>query len=168
MSEDSPNEEDRAPVFAAIRRFFEHEIPFNRLLGLHMERIEAGFVTLLMPFRAELVGNPFVPALHGGSLSALADAAGGAAVFASIARTDTVSTIDLRIDYLRPAAPVDTRAEARVVRIGGRVGVTRIQVWQARAEENASSEIADGDASRVLVAEATGVYSIRRGRAAHA
>ena len=155
----------RPELFAGIRRFFETGIPFNRLLGLQMETIEAGFVTLLMPFRAELIGNPLVPALHGGALSAMADAAGGAAVFASIAAADSVSTIDLRIDYLRPAAPVDTRAEARVVRIGGRVGVTRIQVWQDRAEQNASSEIPDGDTPRVLVAEATGVYSIRRGRA---
>jgi uncharacterized protein (TIGR00369 family) len=146
-----------------IRRFFEEQIPFNKLLGLRMEHLARGETVLVMPFKPELIGNPFVPALHGGSLSALADAAGGASVFSGLSVGDEVSTIDLRIDYLRPAAPVESRAEARVVRLGGRVGVSRIQVWQQTVQENRSSEAQGGtDGARVLVAEATGVYSVRR------
>ena len=152
-----------AELREGIRRFFEEEIPFNRLLGLRMAHLGRGETTLVMPFKPDLIGNPLVPALHGGSLSALADAAGGAAVFSGLAVGDEVSTIDLRIDYLRPAAPVESRAEARVVRLGGRVGVSRIQVWQQRVVENQSTEAQGGEeVERVLVAEATGVYSVRR------
>jgi len=156
---------DNSALFEGIRRFFEQEIPFNRHLGIVMTRLENGVAHLGLPFKPELVGNPAVPALHGGSLSALADAAGGAAVFSGLTIGDIVSTIDLRIDYLRPAAPIDTVAEARVVRLGGRVGVARIQVWQRAATENRSDEASDGvQGERVLVAEATGVYSVRRRR----
>lgn len=163
---DLPVQLDDAEIFESVRRFFEETIPFNKVLGLRIGHIRRGDVSLLMPFKPELIGNPMVPALHGGALSAMADAAGGAAVFSALPLGDTVSTIDLRIDYLRPAAPVDSVAEARIVRMGGRVGVARIGIWQARAVENESPEARTGDEpGRVLVAEATGVYSIRRQRA---
>jgi uncharacterized protein (TIGR00369 family) len=148
-----------------IRLFMEEQIPFNRFLGLRLTSIEPGFASLLLPFRTEFVGDPFRPALHGGTLSTLADTAGGAALFSVIEYGDVVSTVDLRIDYLRPGAPVDTLAEARVVRLGGRVGVARISLWQERTEENESAEArTDDQGDRRLVAEGTGVYAVRRAR----
>lgn len=160
-----PVEIDDEEVFENIRRFFEEGIPFNQVLGLKIGHIRRGDVSLIMPFKPTLIGNPMVPALHGGTLSAMADAAGGAAVFSALPLGDSVSTIDLRIDYLRPAAPVDSWAEAKIVRLGGRVGVARISVWQEHAAENESPEAKAGDEpERVLVAEAKGVYSIKRRR----
>ncbi len=135
---------------AGVKRFMEVEIPFNKFLGVCAGRIERDFVQLILPFRPEFLGNYHKGALHGGVLSTLADTAGGAAVFAAADLGDVVSTIDLRIDYLRPAGALDTIAEARVVRMGGRVGVARIQIWQGEAE------------GRQLVAESTGVYNVRR------
>ena len=134
-----------------VKRFFDEEIPFNRFLGMSAQRIDRDGAELLLPFKPELLGNAMKGALHGGALSALADAAGGAAVFAAADFGDVVSTIDLRIDYLRPALPRDTLAEAHVVRIGGRVGVARVRLLQQ-----------DEDGDQVLVAEATGVYNVRR------
>jgi acyl-coenzyme A thioesterase PaaI-like protein len=58
---------------------------------------------------------------------------------------------------------VETVAEAHVIRMGGRVGVARIQVWQERSAGNESTEAREGEqAERRLVAEATGAYSVRR------
>jgi len=149
---------------AGLRAFMETQIPFNAFVGLRVLELGRGHATLLLPFRPELVGDPFRPALHGGTISMLADTAGGAAVFSGVGPGDRISTIDLRMDYLRPAALVDTRAEARLVRLGGRVGVARIQVWQEPQEGNASDEARFGDAGdRRLVAESTGVYAVRRG-----
>lgn len=135
-----------------IARFMEEQIPFNRYLGLKVAEIRSGFAILVLPFRPEFVGDPFRPALHGGTISMLADTAGGSAVFAASEMEDRISTIDLRVDYLLPATQADLVAEARVIRTGNRVGVARVQVWQAGAGEE-----------RLLVAEATGVYSIKRG-----
>lgn len=140
-----------------LLRFFEEGIPFNRFLGLKVEQIEGlrqeadhvqfGSCRLKVPFSPHLVGDPYRPALHGGVLSALADTAGGLAVFAAVGSVDAkVSTVDLRIDYYEPAQLVDLFAEAEVVRLGNRVGVARIRLLQG---------------SR-LVAEGKGVYNVKR------
>jgi uncharacterized protein (TIGR00369 family) len=149
--------------FAALRGFAEQGIAFNAWLGIKVGAIARGSIELLMPFRPELVGDPWRPALHGGTLATLADAAGGLAVFTAAAPGDRVSTIDFRIDYLRPAALVPTTAEAKVVRMGNRVGVARIRILQEHLVENAPEEAADEDPQgRRIVAESTAVYSVRR------
>jgi uncharacterized protein (TIGR00369 family) len=90
----------------------------------------ARFMETGIPFRDELVGDPFRPALHGGVLSALADTAGGAAVWGSVPDPHSrISTIDLRIDYLRPARLEAIVADARVVRLGNRVGVVEVRMF---------------------------------------
>lgn len=132
----------------ALKRFMEEQIPFNRFLGLRLVRAEAGFARLEVPFRDELVGDARRPALHGGVISMLADTAGGAAVFLGIEDEHArVSTIDLRIDYLRPAKLEPLVAEARLVRAGNRVGVADVRLFQPSAED-------------VTVATGKGVYNI--------
>ncbi len=149
--------------FNAVRQFMEERIPFNQFLGVRVDQMSRGLAVLRLPFRPAFVGDPFRPALHGGTISMLIDTAGGAAVWSEIDRKDRVSTIDMRVDYLRPAALVDTWAEAKVVRLGNRVGVARIQVWQEEAPGNASDEAQAGEGGgRRMVAEGTGVYAIRR------
>ena len=56
-----------------------------------------------MPYDAKLVGNPETGVLHGGAITALLDGASGAAVFAALVDIVPIATLDLRIDYLRPA-----------------------------------------------------------------
>ena len=136
-----------------LRMFMEKGIPFNKFLGIEVLSLEEGFASLRLPFREHLVGDPFRPALHGGTLSTLADTAGGGAVFSATELGSRVSTIDLRIDYLMPARLDDVIADAKVVRMGNRVGVTRIVLWQAPEEGS--------DEERSVIAESTAVYSIR-------
>lgn len=135
----------------AILRLMEESIPFNRLLGIRGESVGVGRGVLVLPVRAEFVGDPRRPALHGGVVSALADTAGGVAAWSALEPGESVSTVDLRIDYLEPAGlggPL--RAEAELVRKGNRVCHVRIHVTQ------------DGR----LVAEGRGVYNIHRRRRA--
>ena len=149
--------------FNQLVEFMERGIPFNRFLGLRVDHLEEGQVTLRLPFRDEFIGDPGRPALHGGTISMLVDTAGGAAVFSAAEPGDKVSTIDLRVDYLRPGAAADLVAAATVIRIGNRVGVARIKVWQKRSAGNESDEATvGGSEERALIAEATGVYSVRR------
>lgn len=118
-----------------LRQVMEEVIPFNRYLGVRVGGLGEGFARLEVPFREELVGDPLRPALHGGVLSALADTAGGAAVWTGIEdERARVSTIDLRIDYLRPARLETIVAEARVVRVGNRVGVADVRLFHPSAE----------------------------------
>lgn len=118
-----------------LRKVMEEVIPFNRFLGIRVVDLRPGYARLEVPFRDELVGDPLRPALHGGVLSALADVAGGAAVWSGLEDDRArVSTIDLRVDYLRPARLEDVVAEASVVRLGNRVGVADVRLFHPAAE----------------------------------
>src|SRR6185369_5469794 len=105
-------------------------IPFNKFLGIKLEEVREGFVRLRLPFRDEFIGDFARPALHGGVISTMIDVAGGFAVWSKILLEDRVSTIDMRVDYLSPGASEDIIAEAEVVRVGNRVGVTDVRVFQ--------------------------------------
>jgi uncharacterized protein (TIGR00369 family) len=134
---------------AAILKVMEEQVPFNRLLGIRGESASAGACVLVLPVRPEFIGDFRRPALHGGVLSALIDTAGGVAAWATLGPEQSVSTVDLTVDYLEPAglgAPL--RAAAQLVRKGNRVCHVRIAVTQ------------DG----VLVAEGRGVYNIHNRR----
>jgi uncharacterized protein (TIGR00369 family) len=133
-----------------ILEVMERHVPFNRFLGLRGESIGDGRAVLILPVRPEFVGDPRRPALHGGVVSTLIDTAGGVAAWSVLHPGESVSTVDLRVDYLEPAglsAPL--RAEAELVRKGNRVCHVRVAVTQ-------------GDA---LIAEGRGVFNIHRGRA---
>jgi uncharacterized protein (TIGR00369 family) len=111
-------------------KFIEELVPFNKYLGMKIAKVEEGFVRMELPFRPEFIGDSARPALHGGVISTLADTCGGFAVWSRITMEDRVSTIDLRVDYLSPGAPETLIAEAQVVRVGNRVAVTDIRLFQ--------------------------------------
>ena len=114
-----------------LKEFMEQGIPFNAFLGMVVTRMGDGEAEMSIPARPELTGDPFRPALHGGVVSALADTVGGLAVFTRAGRSRSASTVDLRVDYLRPGA-VDKPlfARARVLRLGNRVAATHTVVYQ--------------------------------------
>ena len=132
----------------ALIQMMEAFVPFNRFLGIKVSSVKAGFVRMEIPFREELIGDPLRPALHGGVISALADTAGGMAVWSQVDdERSRVSTIDLRIDYLRPAKLETLIAEASVVRLGNRVGVADVRLFQPSAAD-------------ATVATGKGVYNV--------
>jgi uncharacterized protein (TIGR00369 family) len=119
-----------------LKAFMEDNIPFNAFLGMKVTQMGDGEAEMMVPCRPELTGDPFRPALHGGVLSALADTVGGLAVFTRVGRTHIASTVDLRVDYLRPGnVDADLYARARVLRAGNRVAVTHTVVYQADLDE---------------------------------
>ncbi|MBM4343749.1 MAG: hotdog fold thioesterase [Deltaproteobacteria bacterium] len=131
-----------------VLRFFNRDVPFHAVVGLRVERAERGQARLVVPFRAELLGDAARPAIHGGVLATMIDVAGGAAVMSEIGEHDRTSTIDMRVDYLRPGEKLDLFADARIVRMGARVAV-------------AAAVVHHGDAARP-VAEGRLVFDIRR------
>jgi uncharacterized protein (TIGR00369 family) len=130
-----------------VLRIMEEHVPFNRLLGIRGESVASGRAVLVLPVRDEFVGDPRRPALHGGVLSALIDTAGGVAAWSALEGAESVSTVDLRVDFLEPARLAGPlRAEAWLTRKGNRVCHVRVALHQ------------DG----TLVAEGVGVYNIHR------
>ena len=88
-------------------------------------RLEDGLAVL--PYAPRLIGNPILPALHGGVVASFLE-------LAALARHDTegkrARTIDITVDYLRPARPVTTYAEARVLKLGRRAANLAVEAWQ--------------------------------------
>lgn len=95
-----------------LRQMFPH-IPHNRALGLEFLAFDGPRARVRLPYRSELVGNPDTGVLHGGAITALLDACCGMAVFIALPEPKRIVTLDLRIDYLKPALPGhDVVAEA--------------------------------------------------------
>ncbi len=136
---------DRYDSFA---EFVEKHVPFNAFLGVRVTGLRAGKARFEVPWRAEFIGDPVRPAMHGGVISAVADACGGFAVWSELEPVrHRVSTIDLRVDYLRPGQPETLVAEATVLRVGGHVGVADVRLFHPSGPEQ-------------TIATAKGVYAI--------
>ncbi len=117
-----------------LRQVVEEHLPFNRFLGIKCAELRPGFARLELPFREEFIGDPLRRALHGGLLGTLADTAGGIAMWTELPDPRSrLSTIDLRIDYLRPGRPELVACEAVIVRQGNRVGVTDMRLFHPSA-----------------------------------
>lgn len=101
--------------------------PFHQWLGVHAVEVGPRRAVLRIPPNEDFVGNPFIPAVHGGIVAALIDLAGGAALFVEL-RFPT-PTIDMRVDYLRPAiAGKALSADARVKSLGRTVAFVDVDV----------------------------------------
>ena len=142
---------DIAPRWRPVCQFLEELIPFNRHLGVVVAAVDEGRCVLRLPWQDHLVGDPFRPSVHGGVTSALVDTAGGMACFTLLSRVeDRVSTVDIRVDYLRPGAGADLFCEATVVRMGNRVAAVRMEVycggWPGATEGEPPQPIATGHA----------------------
>jgi uncharacterized protein (TIGR00369 family) len=123
--------------FDELVRAVEAQIPFNRVLGLHLTELDSGLARLTFDMRHELVGNFSKGILHGGVISSTLDVVGGMAAMmaetsdhaqAIVERWASLGTIDLRVDYLRPGSGEHFAAEGRVIRSGRKVCVTRMEL----------------------------------------
>ncbi len=111
----SQPEENHQETLERLRAAFADLVPQNRALGLELFDFDraASSATMRLPYRPELAGDPRTGVLHGGAITTLLDACAGAAVFVRLWSPDPIATLDLRIDYLRPATPGrDTFARA--------------------------------------------------------
>lgn len=98
---------DADKILALARRFIE-ALPHSRALGMELVSIGAGRVEMTMPYDLRFVGDPATGVMHGGAVSALMDTASGAAVMSHPVAPVSTATLDLRIDYFRPATPGQT------------------------------------------------------------
>ena len=97
-------------------RQFMQALPHARALGMQLTEMGDGTATITMEYDPRFVGDPATGVLHGGAISALMDSASGAAVMShpAAAASTSTATLDLRIDYMRPATPgqrITARAE---------------------------------------------------------
>jgi len=119
--------------------------PYQRFLGVEMVRSEDGLVEIRLPFRDEFLRQDGSDWLHGGVISALIDLAGDYAITTKAG--GNVPTIDLRVDYLRPARRGDLIAIGRAVKVGRTIGVADVEVR---------------DSNGALIAVGRGTYAVQK------
>ncbi len=143
-SKPEPVEVIKARRDAALKALAE-DVPYIKTLGVRFERL-GDELTATMPFKPSLIGNPILPALHGGATGAFLEIT--AVMELAWTQTweliegdapDTLSagklppfpkTIDFTIDYLRSGLPRDAYARAIIKRAGRRYSSVSVEAWQ--------------------------------------
>ncbi|WIG94147.1 PaaI family thioesterase [Myxococcus sp. SDU36] len=105
MSDDFRLPENKAGRMERCAVFYTDVVPHNHALGLRLVDVGAAEATVELPYAENLVGNPETGVIAGGAVTTLIDATCGTAVFLKLGRFAPLVTLDLRIDYLRPARP---------------------------------------------------------------
>ncbi|WP_212525434.1 PaaI family thioesterase [Actibacterium sp. MT2.3-13A] len=136
---------------AKIARQFIEAIPHSRALGMRVDHLQDGVAEISMPYDEALVGDPQTGVIHGGAVSALMDTCCGAAVICHPEAMSATATIDLRIDYMRPATP------------GQRIAARAECYHVTRTVAFVRATAMDEDRKRP-VATATGAFTVERAR----
>lgn len=133
-----------------LARQFIQAIPHASALGMKLTHLKSGRAIIEMSYDDRLVGDPETGVIHGGAVSALMDTCCGAAVMSHDKAPAGTATIDLRIDYMRPATPGQRiKAEATCYHVTRNVAFVR-------------AVATDEDAERP-VATATGAFTVEKG-----
>ncbi|MGI1986792.1 thioesterase family protein [Shewanella glacialipiscicola] len=131
----------QAEILKRVADVFDKHVPFHNLLGLEIKRYDINGVEVVVNMKPELIGNIHQQILHGGVTATILDVVGGLTAFAGLVasgedwtieelqqRLQTLGTIDMRVDYLRPGRGVTFTGTGSVIRAGNRVSVCRMEL----------------------------------------
>ena len=122
-------------------------VPYVQFLGITFDR-RGDELTAVLPFHERLIGNPMLPAIHGGVTAALLEVTAGIGLAWSVLWDEIEAgqvdaeqliagrlprlpkTIDFTVDYLRSGLPRDAYARAQVNRSGRRYASVHVEAWQ--------------------------------------
>ncbi|MEO1191138.1 MAG: PaaI family thioesterase [Pseudomonadota bacterium] len=104
-------------------------IPYAGFLGLTAELME-GRLTVTLPFTPSLVGNTYIPALHGGALAGLMEVTAAIELLWQHQSIGIPKVITNTVDYRRPARERDSFAQATVTRLGRQLATVTVKAWQ--------------------------------------
>lgn len=105
-------------------------IPYMKFLGLTVSADENGPI-VTMPGSEHIIGNPVLPAIHGGVVGAMLESTAIMHLIWAQESRQVPKIVNLTIDYLRSARVVDTHAQATITKHGRRIANIRIEAWQA-------------------------------------
>ncbi len=123
-------------------------MPFNQLLGIRVTKLHSDGVTIECKMRDEL--RNLAGLMHGGVIATMADAAVGIAIASHFRGSRRVTTVEMKISYLRPIAEGKAIARAHLLRVGAHLCVGRVDIF---------------DKSRNLVATSIVTYILLEGEA---
>ena len=131
------------PLFGPGRNELVAHVPHCARLGITCVETGPCFATVRLPWSEELVGDPIRGVVFGGVITTLLDQASGLAVQCSLPEFKTIATLDLRIDYLRAAAPgVELTARAECYKLTSNVAFVRGSAWDREQADPFASMLA--------------------------
>jgi uncharacterized protein (TIGR00369 family) len=104
-------------------------IPYAVFLGVRAS-LAGDEMTAVLPYCDRLIGNPMLPALHGGVIGAFLEMTAVAQLSVGQGLIHLPRTIDVTIDYLRSGRPQDTFARASIRKAGRRIANVEAEAWQ--------------------------------------
>ena len=117
--------------YEALRTHFTAAIPHARACGMEVIELDATQAIVSMPFRESFLADAERGLIHPGAISTLVDTTCGVALMAAAGQFERIATLDLRLDYLRPAlAPKPLHARAECYRMTGTIAFVRGVAWQ--------------------------------------
>ena len=126
---------------------FVTRTPHSRLLGMEVVSVEPGEGSIRLPWREDLEGDSDTRVISGGAVTALLDHACGLAVMAAMTKPASCATLDLRIDYQRPAEPGKAvTARAHCYKVTRQIAFVRASAW----DEDPGHPVATAQATFVL------------------
>lgn len=114
-----------------LREHLVNAIPHSRELGVVVQSVASESVEIMLPYRDDWIGDAVLGLIHPGVTTSLVDGTFGLAVMARLGKIRSIATLDLRMDYQRPALkglPLFCRAEC--YRITPQIAFARATVWQ--------------------------------------
>jgi uncharacterized protein (TIGR00369 family) len=119
------------PPWLALVASLMGKTPFTAGLGVEIVRLERGEAKTRLPFGPDLVGDPDSGVVHGGVVTGLLDHTCGMAVVSALRSPLPIATLDLRIDYMKPAAPGQAIvAEASCLKVTHEIAFVRGSAYQ--------------------------------------
>ncbi len=106
-----------------------NSIPYAKMLGVKAEFSDGGLL-LILPYLKSNIGNPTLPALHGGAIGGFMEVCAMAELRRRAPDLPFSKPIGVNIDYLRRGKPVETFARADIFKEGARVSNVRVRAWQ--------------------------------------
>jgi len=124
----SPNARPKQSAAQKLADLIERT-PYVRRLGVRMA-LAGDEMTAVLPYSEALIGDPGLPALHGGVLGAFLELTALAQLFILTEGERQPRPIGVTIEYLRSGRPMDTYARAQIKRIGSRIANVYAEAWQ--------------------------------------
>jgi acyl-coenzyme A thioesterase PaaI-like protein len=104
-------------------------IPYARTFGITVDH-SSGAMVAHMAFSDEIIGNPILPALHGGTLGALLETTATLQVLGEVETLIFPKIVNITVEFLRSARPADTHARAVITKLGRRIVNVSAEAWQ--------------------------------------
>jgi len=134
---------ENSNMSSMIEDGFFGNIPHAKALGIEFVSALPYRASMKLPYRDELIGNPVTGTLHGGVLISLMDSVGGMTVFCSLSEMVSIATLDLRLDYMKPAlVGQDIIAEGECYKKTNSIAFIRAIAYQGSSENLVASCVA--------------------------